>query len=265
LATDTIKSIVGCKLTGVAPLFGTMMTVIKDFATGAQDLQILNNLVPTRLILYRMDKNTGFDNTKMIGELFFAHERCHFVADSTIRMQNRTQANDATNDANDVGANPVVGMKYDIGMGCPVARISGISLLESLSDYTGVMTLRAAQVYGTVTSLRQPPPAQTFLKCKAVKVKLQPGEIRSSTVRYKESKNFFEFFKTLGFGNDPNGKQTHLRGNFQMFGLEHCINVNVANNVIVAYMVNRHLGAYWTTHSDHIALGAYDSLGQNNP
>jgi len=259
---DTIRKIIGNRALSLTALWVNLMVIFRDYAESTN----LNNMqidLPTRIV-YNYQNSAGVQIPHRAAEIMLQNERIHLYAKSDIKFQNRTLSADADNDADAVSANPITGFRYKFSGGVPKARNEGIHFLETMNDYTGVITQRGASF--TQPGMKEPPIGSMFSNCLGTsKVTVQPGEIRKSSIKHSESKSFHTFFQGLGYGVTGTGMRTHLRGKSEMFALEDVINFNGAQLINLAYEVNRLVGCYWTTHNQRYAVGAFDQLVQSNP
>lgn len=261
----SIYTLVGDKSTGTAPLWPGFVNSMLAFMTGeyASGTSALNVQEPYRLELYREEGNVGvFYQAEAAIELTM--EQIHIYSKSDLKVQNRTLAADNSTDATDVSNNPIIGYEYRFSSGSPRCKDGTSGHLSSVLEPSGIITARSAQMS---SAFKEPPPANAFWNCtSSARVKLDPGQIKKSSLWHSSKMPLLAFMKKCNFSVGTNLKQISLFGKSSLLALEDIINVNAANNISIAYEINREFGAYLTTHYKNSSLGVrYDMTVNNNP
>jgi len=126
--------------------------------------------------------------------LNFSDMMVHMDASSKLKFQNQTPAGTAESsrfETTDIGANPLVGMRYNNkkwsngfirkNRGYNEAPGSGFSLLPDIT--TGFLASTITFPAPTGDYFKKPPPAREF-DAKGAKVRMLPGEVGISTVKF---------------------------------------------------------------------------------
>jgi hypothetical protein len=260
----SIHLIVGDKSTGTAPQWPNFVLSMLGYMTGSfgtSGPSDLNVLEPYKLTLFREEGNTTiFYQHEAVLEL--SYEEITVFAKSDLKIQNRTLSATNSTDRDDITNNPIVGYEYKFSSGCPRTKNNAAYKLASVQEPSGLITCRSAEL---ANGYREPPPRGLFWNCEAyAKVHLEPGEIKKSTVYYKRSMNLLKLMKSCNFCFGDNLKQINLFGKASLIALEDIINVNPANNVSVAYEINREFGAFLTTKFKNCSIGNRYDMEVNN-
>lgn len=272
-STTSIKALSGDQAGGIAPLFTDFRAVVERYMTGDYNGttgSAYNVEEPVKLHLFRADNGVLSIHWAHAAEINFSDEWIHLKSKSELKIQNRTLSATGSGDAEDVTNNPIQGRLYEFSSGCPRTKIPNVSLIASMLEPSGTLNARAAQLVAAgADSYREPPVAGTFWNCsRSAQVMLQPGQIKQQTIYHKASFHLLKFLKKcmFGYGAQSTHKQINLFGKSGMIALEDVINVNSANNISVAYEVNREFGCYLTTKSKNISVGHhYDLTIDNTP
>lgn len=270
--SDSIYSIVGEAAipTPVAAGWPALMTAMRGWCTSAY--ATADNLIaPVKLHIYRKDGNVT---------AFWVHSGCidlrtvkvHYHAKAAIKIQNRSLAADAGNDADNVTANPLQGYQYEFNSGCPAykdnASESGSFRLNRMFDVGGVITARGSNMTGAASVLKEPPKPQLFMNCvKSSKVKLDPGSLKYATVSFSINKMFIAALKTIGLQQSlPNilGQYYRNDGRSKLFAFEDMINVNQEQQIAIAYEINRESMCYITEHPNTSSQGYFTQFTYND-
>jgi len=264
-ATESIYTLVGDNMASLAPSWSGFQSRLLEYMRGTN-----SNIVPTILRLYRKEANitTFWINA---GELDLTNEKVHFKSLSSIKIQNRSLSAGGSSDAQNVENNPLVGYRYGLSGGVPIVRgtqgTAGNSsyLFNSIDHVTGVMLVRAAQ-FGTLGSVFKEPAAPgVFTNCKnSNKVRLDPGQIKRSTIAYQVNMAYLTFMKALSDQLNGGTKVINIPGKFELFSFEDVINVNSAETIKMAYEVDRKMGVYLTTRKRTYALGNFSAQTLSN-
>lgn len=267
--TDTIARIVGDTAGGVAPswpdLYNFWINYLQNGPPSGATQQ------PTRLALYQRDGNiTSFYH--FMGDIYFPNEVINLYIKSELKIQNRTLSASGSGDAEDVSNNPLIGRSYQFTSANPRPKVEGVDLIGTILDATGVITRRAAEFpAATQVIMREPPSSKIFWNCnKEGKVILEPGNIKKDVIYIKIKKPVYKFFQDLDWRPSSTSVASALSmkgyGKSSLFALEDMINVNVSQNLSIAYEVNRVEMCYLSTSKQHPAQGGfYQNTQSNNP
>lgn len=269
--TDTIARIVGDNASGVAPSWPNLYNFWVNYIGQASSTIAGSVQQPTRLALFQRDGNiTNFYH--FMGDIYFPNEIINLKVTSELKIQNRTLSATGSADAEDISNNPIVGRVYEVSSGCPRTRVEGADLIGHVIDATGVITRRAAE-FPTATQviMREPPDPKIFWNIsKSSKVIIQPGNIKKDVITFSVRKPVYEFFQRLDWrvntGAVASAGSMKSMGKSALYALEDIINVNAAQNISVAFEVNRTESCYLSTTRSAIAQGGfYQQTQSSNP
>lgn len=219
-----------------------------------------------RMTLYNSDFNTtqGF---QFVCNLDLRNERIHVIGKADIKVQNRTKSASSSSDAEDVSNNPLQGRMYMFN-GLPRLKNGAGYLLQDIRVDSGVQLVRAAQL--TNTGFKEPPSPNNFWNCtKSSAVRLAPGEIKKAVVYEKMNRPFLLWLKNMRVQySTSTGFYESQLGNRKccMMAFEDMINVNLSENISIAYECNRQSGIYFTTVKNTSATWAVTNTSlSNNP
>lgn len=272
VAIDSIARITGDTAGGVAPAWSALYNAWVDYIGRATFTSEGAIIQPTRLCLYQRDGNiTNFYH--FLGDVYWPNEYINVYLKSEMKIQNRTLSATASADSDDVTNNPLQGKLYQFGQGAPRAKVDGANFVEGVLDSTGVITKRAAEFNNIPNSFayREPPEASLFRNVvKTSKVLLQPGNIKKDVLVFKLKRQVYTFWERLDWrtnaGTLSNSVTMKMMGKCTLIALEDMINVNVSQNISIAYEVNREEAMYLSTSSITPAQGAfYQGTQSNNP
>lgn len=242
--------------------------VLRKWASGSYIEGNVNVEMPIYLRCYILDFAPLAPNFRLQAQIDLRCENVHVYVKSEIKIQNRSVSATGGQDADDVSNCPLVGYKYDFNSGTPVTRQDGAYLLSVTGAMTGVNLVRAAQL---PTSFREPPLPAVFLKCsKAAKIRLNPGDIKNSSIVFKSRMKFLDYIKKVGFRypqynvNPLLWKNLHPIGKCQLYALEDLINVNANELIRIGYEVNRELAMYCTSSTRQPSIGTFSHVGLSN-
>lgn len=220
-----------------------------------------------RLILFSQDYNTTLAPV-FHTSINLYDEMMHLYACSELKIQNRTLAADSSADAEDVSNNPLVGRTYGFP-GIPKVRSASGYPLNAIPINQGVQLVRAATISPNNPGWKEPPDPTVFTNCrKSIKVRLEPGAIKSSKIVYRKSMNFIEFLRKVNiqYGVTPGFHVYHSIFPSEVFALEDLINVNPTHNISCAYEANQMIGVWLQTKKKATGLTDYStSTFSNNP
>lgn len=267
---NSIYTIVGCEQDGVVPQFPNMVENLR-YAAGFSSLDNdVNTLEFTKMILYRTELGYGTPSSdtrwQYESEIYMDEQIVHYFASSDIKIQNRSLSASGSADAENVTNNPLVGKLYEFIGGAPNAKVDNVAGLEVVFDNGGVITVRAAELGDN--AYREPPAAHNFSNCTRVNtIRIQPGDIKSHTIKVRYVERLFTFLRKLNPFRTTTGQnrvQTKLRGKSALYALEDVINVNLAQNIEIAYEANRVQGCYLVTRSDRSSVGKFSQSVRNS-
>lgn len=251
-----------------------MIGPFQVYSAGVTSLSVTNVLVPMKLQLYQSD-NDGVFMFKC--ELNFTECFVDIFCKSDIKIQNRTLAGNNSADAEDVTSNPLTGRSY-LFSGMPKVKTLGLFTQLNTVNSVGVNLVRAAEMLsstsGVFNSPKEPPLPSLFWNCrKAGKVILNPGNMRSSSISYRSKKIKFLLllkrmriqYSVFGDANKQGPyKSNYVLGPVEMFALEDMINIVSANNISLAYEVNRVSAVCVTTRTNRYSDGTFNSGTYSN-
>lgn len=263
--TDSIFSLCGDQsaTVAVAPIFPTFIAILQNYAT--TDYSTTTNVdVPQRIVLFREDDNGGTSTYPFTCEINLENEVVHCKSTSVLKIQNRSLAADASNQAEAVSANPLQGKLYHFSSGAPRGRTISMYNIEGMFDNTGVILARGASFPSVAQVLLEPPEAKFFWNCtKSSKIRINPGDIKQDTIKHSTVKPFLLFLKDMKFGAsglNADDKQLNLAGKSSLIALEDVINVNSDELISIAYECNKQYGMFLTSLPDSPAMGyRYDN------
>jgi len=227
----------------------------------------------TELMYFRcfmLDYGTGLSyNWRLCGQIELDAQYVNVRVQSKMKIQNRSLGAGGSSDAQAVNNNPVIGYKYDFNTGTPRTRQEGAFLLETTGGLQGVSLVRAAQL---PNSFKEPPVPSVFYGLKgAAKIKIEPGEVKHGSVYYTAKVPLLKYITNLGwryntYSITPSYKTFHVLGKCQLYALEDLINVNVNENISLAYEVNRECAMYLTERKVVASIGQFQQYTlDNNP
>lgn len=204
---------------------------------------------------------------RSMSEIKFHEETVHVYGKSVMKVQNRTQNGSGTDDADYVNSNPLTGKIYEF-KGVPKPKVDGMFALTAVPLRGGVKVIRAAEFTNPIvtTSMKEPPMPKIFNNCiGASKVTLNPGNVKSMSVRTSIKKKLLPFLKQIRYQAGVSGFQTtYSIFKSQMIALEDLINVDVAELITVAYEVNRETGISLKTSKSTTTISDYAQTTLNN-
>lgn len=141
---------------------------------------------------------------------------------SSLKMQNRSVAVAADNEADDVNNVPLSGKIYGGTGNALVFRSTWENPALVGNDTTGQMVRGA----GATDQLKEPPQGYSFHNCNTVgKVRLQPGDIKTSVLTYRKTFKLDTAFGifSLNYVYNSDTNAVAKIGSFRVFGLEQVI------------------------------------------
>lgn len=240
-----------------------------DSALPADGSNISNARKWIELNCYQRGYNsTNPDDLMLRHRIDIELETVHMYVKSSMKIQNRTRAADGSTDATDVGNNPIVGYKYDFKSGVPQCKVDGAWKLNSVRATGAVGIVRAAEL---PNAFKEPPLGSVFSNIKkAVKIRLQPGDIKEGSINYKANMKLVPYLQklhrrvTFFSGLADAYLQRDSIGPSQMYAFEDVINVNASELIQIGYEVNREIGMYITSGRKTVSLGKFQQLSINN-
>lgn len=275
-ATDTILSITGNTASGTAPGWPDLYNYWFNYIAAAGGSGAAGSTQqPIGMSLLRTVVTAGdVVDYQHCGDLWYQNETINLMVKSQLKIQNRTLGANANSESDDVTNNPIQGKLYQMSQGAPRTKVEGVRLLETVFDWTGVTTARAAQFTQAQVNdskiMREPPSPNIFVGVTKVgKVRLDPGHIKKDVITYKVRMNVYKFFERLDWRPSSvtsTALQMKVHGKFTLMALEDVINVNSTQNISIAYEVNRDEMMYLSTGRTQVAQGLFSDMEQNaNP
>lgn len=272
LSNATIRTIVGDSAAGLAPQFALLVDAFIGLG-GNYTAGTVNTIELVDLQLYQQIDALPAKWNK-VSEIVLKNEIVHISSISELRIQNRSLSAGGNADATQVDNNPLIGYMYNFKDGAPRSKMPGAKFIEAVNDVNGVITARGGQ-FGSVAytqSLQEPPPPQFWANLdNAKKLVLNPGQVMASKIRYSVSMGLQRFFETFNYtvgavvtGPPDQYMQYRLKGKSSLFALEDVINFNAAQNITIAYEVNRNTAAYLTSKNPQMAYGRLTKTVQSS-
>lgn len=252
----------------IASIAAQFVTSFMNFSSGATTVPGLgaaaNELRLYRFILYGQDFNVTrtpvYETELRLGDEIMCVYGC-----SEIKIQNRTLSATGSTSTEDVSNNPLIGRMYLFNQ-IPKMRDKSAFPLNSIPIANGVKLVRAASLTGN-TTFKEPPLPQLFTNVvKSSKIRLEPGGIKSSKCSYQRNMSFLTFLEKvkLQYGNTAEFLSYQSIFPCEMFALEDLINVNVSQNISLAYESNQVLGVYFRSRKSMYGVSTFDSITYNN-
>lgn len=249
------------------PGFTAMLSWISNYLYGSETVQ--DREIPVRLLLTREQIVTTVidpDQTMktVLAELNLGTEHISIYARSDLKVQNRTKADlTGTGETGDslsadrVDNQPLYGYLYEFKHADP--RLKTLEYGTGGSYTIGQQTFNCIKREGVKltrgeslaydTGYNEPPNAKHFQNCtKISKVYLQPGDMKSSTIVFKESGLLVNVLKRLAckinivIGSDA--FLSGVRGKSAMLCLEEILRTAGSNPITIAYERQLKVGAY---------------------
>jgi len=261
ISSDTIKTLVGDYGNSVAATALTIMDEFKKFSAGAGlAASGTNTSEPIRLRLY----NNDGANWDMVGDLNLKNEKVVFYASSSIKIQNRTQSDAATNLANDITHNPVKGKCFNFTGPIPKLKIETGWQMEVINALNGVNLQRGATF--SSTGQDQIPSTNIFRNLKSsTKLSLDPGQLQEMpTIVQKGTKTFHNFLRGLHIGPFNNTQTNMSFGKSQLVTVMDELNFAKTAKITVVYEVHRQFKCYMKTGKTDPAQGLYIQYTSSN-
>lgn len=265
--TDSIYTLVGDSAVGVAPGWPDLYNYWVNYAMGAGGAVPGGSQMPYKLEMYSGPNSTSY---QLLGQLFFPRENINLWVTSNLKIQNRSKSADGDADADDVSRNPIQGKLYQFNSSVPRSVVNNIENIEVIPDATGVITERAADFPAESELTMREPPEFAFFRGLTKKgyVRLQPGSIKRDVLNWKLSMQCHKFFERLDWRPHTalytTAYQMKAMGKCTLIALEDVINVNVLQNIDVAYEVNRVERCYLTTGKRTAAIGIMANIVQSD-
>lgn len=207
------------------------------------------NLVePQKFILYaNQDADTSIQT--QMSEINFDECEVSLHGSAQMKVQNRTKSATGSGDEQDVSNNPLQGRLYHFkGVPRPKNNVLSNSSTAQMAAFSalpvdvGVKTLVGATDFGT-TDFKEPQPPTAFFNCtRSSFVRLEPGAIKQYDVKYDSVHAMPHLFKMLRVQYGINTSEYSTNYTIfpvQMIGLEDVINVNLLENISIAYEIER--------------------------
>jgi len=255
-----------------------MLTHFMQYSAGYTTVPLTGNNANTFelmfLQLFSIDFAVSGNTDRIIANLDLRNETIVYYSKSMMKIQNRSKAADGGVDATNVNNNPLVGRSYTFS-GIPNPRQMGAFPLGRIGVNRGVGLVRASDLVSTGggSAYKEPPKPSAFTNCKMTsKVRLDPGDVKTSTVSVSGQKSFLPWLKAvrLQYGPqaavpDGNYYSTYSMFKTQMFAFEDLINVNLSELISCAYEVNRESGLFFKTTGKNAAVTGFDQLAFSLP
>lgn len=262
---QSIFSLVGEEMTSDAPDWAEFIVMLKNYAAGNGRESAYNVIEPVFLDLLHPTP-TATSPSLVITDLVAKRinlRDCfvNYSVSSTMKIQNRTLASTGGDEADNVGSNPISGKMYHFSSGAPRIRGSSGHAFSGILERNGGVIVTGASAMPTGYDLREPPDGKFWWNCnKAGGILINPGEIKTDTIRFSKKMPLLKFISAIGRNTADNTgtngfKNVTVIGQSAMFALEDVINLNADNNILIAYEVDRKTKMFITQSPKKFALG----------
>lgn len=259
-------TVAGSTLRTVAAQFNANFLRYSSGETNTGAGSATTDLPLKRLILFRQDYNVsrGF---VFETELNLLDEIMCVKGVMELKVQNRTLSATGSSDAENVDNNPLIGRIYEFS-NIPRMRDRSAFALSSIPVVSGVQIVRAAQITaGGNSTFREPPLPTLFTNCKkTVKVRLEPGAVKTYKLSYTKNMSFLTYLQRIRLQYGTGTEFLCYWSEFPsvMVSMEDLINVNASQNISCAYESNRTLGIYFKTRRKATGVMTMDQQTYNN-
>jgi len=192
--------------------------------------------------------------------------RVSIYCKSTLKIQNRT-VNDVGDDADDVDTVPLYGKSYE-GSGNGMRSIALAANQSFISDDLYGDIWKQDTLSSAAGVIREPPPPSAFVNVsKHGKVRVEPGQIKTSSLVFRRNMDLDTFLKMFQQQDTVSGGQTYVKlGKFRVMVLEKMIQVgNFTDDqgILLGYEVNNFYHVKFTANRTHDTVITSD-LGNVN-
>lgn len=215
-------------------------TLAAWFFSGARPWGLENNSYPDQHVFHsiqlKIGDPAGANSAVAIPVLMMLkHCKVEFVAKSALKIQNRTVSAVGDAEADDVDNVPLSGTGYE-GTGTGAIFIKKPASSGSVPTFVGsnnfgLILLKPGVAYGAPD---EPPLPQNFDKVThESKIKIEPGEIKTSVLKWHKKMSFNDFWAVTHPHGAGNTFLTRRKiGNFRFFGIEKMIHFAAADTAI---------------------------------
>jgi len=205
---------------------------------------------------------------KLIGAVYIRFARInlssttiHYWTKSDMKIQNRS-TNEASEEIDVVDQVPIYGKSYEgKGNGTILKGTRFIPHNPVIADENTGLIL-ASTAGSSAQALREPPAPKAFIGIKKFgKQKLEPGEIKTSTLNVEWKANFNVWFSELqrvGGGYAISNFRISTKGLFRFFALEKMIALAGETPVILGLEVNAKYGCYITHKKKNVTQAQFN-------
>lgn len=241
LTSDTLKSM-------ATKFFAAFINAISLENSSGGGGNTYNTYLMTEMILYKANEANNAIN-QQLAVVKFDECKIDVYGQAELKVQNRTKASSGSGDAEDVSNNPLQGRLYYF-KGVPRPKSLQLSSSNGSNGNsfglwnvtTGVRTLTGAADFGNA-DFKEPPPPTYFWNCKASsKVRLDPGQIKTYTVKQGFVMMLPAILKKLRMQFSTAGNSlftNHTIFKSCMIGMEDVINVNASESIGIAFEIER--------------------------
>jgi len=220
----------------------------------------------TELVKFVLEKKDAFSTAddpalfkyRFAGDIDFRELKFHVKTNTKIKMQNRTTVTRAfvvDGDEHDVANNPIEGYCYKFNNVPKTANVA----IQGLTKFA-LPAVRVGVQVNTATALaaetgiiggatyQVPPPPKAFYNIKgSARMRLDPGVIKTSSLKYEKTQSLLLFLKTLKYssGASTDFSNAHVVGPCKMFAFEDVIFIG-SSAINLAYEVERTSFVYVT-------------------
>lgn len=224
---------------------GPIKQFLKNSAFGQDELKTLG--------LYLYDDTSINRYTRVAAQINLQETYVEIHCQSRMNIQNRTQAQEAgagNFDMDRVDNQPLKGYAYHFRHADPRLkqmsfRNDGGASLDAVlnkASTEGVTLVRAAQMI--YTTFQEPPQPSLWGNMNgASKIVVQPGQIKTSTLKHVYKGYFYDLLKKMRCSRELNLEWVGVPGKCEMFALEELLRTNSTNLISVNYESEYKCGA----------------------
>jgi hypothetical protein len=224
--------------------FGQFKNHIWDYLRGEQGGGTREATEPFKLAVYTKDVNAGTDQWRLGAEMYLEDLSIQLDVSSTLTIQNRTKAADATTDLSTdrVDSQPLKGYIYEFKHADPRVRFSGPEIAAGTNSnqmFNRMNTNGLALIRGNQFNPATEPldPKYFANLSKATKITIQPGEMKKTFFTYRFSGKITNLLKKMQVTRYLSGPNifTGMIGKCQFIALEELMRTPSTNLIQVAY------------------------------
>jgi len=247
VATDTIRTLVGNKIAGTAATMSAVMDRLIYINAGGGPSDTTNVRYPHKLILYVQTEYSAGDETWQIASQINLHQmKVYYTSKCELKVQNRSTGASGSVSADDISVTPLDGRLFAYNGNQPMAKVENQWEFENQNLANGINI----QVGATMNAANKSVPNKAIFKncVSASKVLINPGQVQWFNITHQGKGDFNSLVASklcLRVAGGAGVMQARRGlGVHQMLGLEDVINVQTAQNIVIAYELKRYIGCY---------------------